>query len=235
MTTHTNANIDPREIDKFAAMAPRWWDPEGECKPLHDINPYRINFIHARAPLSGKTVLDVGCGGGILSESIAAKGANITGIDASKHMISVAKLHLLESDLSVDYQCITIEELASKHSACFDVITCMELLEHVPDPVSVIHSCATLLKPDGHLFLSTLNRNPKSFVQAIIGAEYILKMLPRGTHDYSHFIRPSELETWLRQADLSLRELKGLTYNPFFKCYALSDDITVNYLAHATF
>ncbi|TPW17282.1 MAG: 2-polyprenyl-6-hydroxyphenyl methylase / 3-demethylubiquinone-9 3-methyltransferase [Halothiobacillaceae bacterium] len=228
-----HANYDQRELDKFAEMAPRWWDPQGECRPLHEINPLRLRFIDTHAGLKGKNVLDVGCGGGILSEGMAAAGAQVTAIDAGAATIAVAKLHLLESGLSVDYRCMTVERLAQEQPGQFDIVTCMEMLEHVPDPLSVITACAQLLKPNGHLFLSTLNRNPKAFGLAILGAEYLLGMLPRGTHDYAHFIKPSELESWVRATGLSFRAMQGITYNPLFKRYRLSDDISVNYLVHA--
>ncbi|NOY72981.1 MAG: bifunctional 2-polyprenyl-6-hydroxyphenol methylase/3-demethylubiquinol 3-O-methyltransferase UbiG [Gammaproteobacteria bacterium] len=231
---NTTVNIDPAEIDKFSALAPRWWDPAGECKPLHDINPLRLRFIARYAPLKGKNVLDVGCGGGILSESLAAAGAQVTAIDASNAAISVAKLHLQESGQDVSYHCTAIEEFTSRTTEKYDVITCMEMLEHVPDPSSIIASCSDLLKPNGHLFLSTLNRNMKSFLLAIVGAEYIMKMIPKGTHDYSQFIQPAEIESWLRQADLSLNKIKGISYNPLFKKYSLSNNIQINYLVHAT-
>ncbi len=231
---NTTINIDPAEVDKFSAMAPRWWDPAGECKPLHDINPLRLRFISRYAPLTDKHVLDVGCGGGILSESMAAAGAQVSAIDASKAAISVAKLHLQESGEVVDYHLTTVEEFARNTTEKFDIITCMEMLEHVPDPASIIASCANLLKPDGHLFLSTLNRNAKSFMLSIVAAEYIMGMLPKGTHEYSKFIQPAEMESGLRHANLSLDNIEGISYNPLFKKYSLSNDIQVNYLVHAT-
>ncbi len=234
MHMNTTVNIDPAEVDKFSALAPRWWDPAGECKPLHDINPLRLRFITRYAPLKDKKILDVGCGGGILSESLAAAGAQVTAIDASNAAISVAKLHLQESGQDVSYHCTTIEEFASCATEKYDVITCMEMLEHVPDPSSIIASCSDLLKPDGHLFLSTLNRNMKSFILAIVGAEYIMNMIPKGTHEYSQFIQPAEMECWLRQADLSLNKITGMSYNPLFKKYSLNNNIQVNYLVHAT-
>jgi 2-polyprenyl-6-hydroxyphenyl methylase/3-demethylubiquinone-9 3-methyltransferase len=231
----TQANINQYEIDKFAEMAPRWWDPNGECKPLHEINPYRLRFITQITSLKGKKVLDVGCGGGILSEALAAAGTEVTGIDAGENTIAVAKLHLLESGLNVDYQCRTVESLAEERPGYYDIVTCMEMLEHVPDPCSIIQACAKLAKPDADLFFSTLNRNPKSFAFAILGAEYLFKMLPKGTHEYSQFIRPSELSAWLRDADLMPRKMQGIEYNPLFKRYSLTDDVSVNYLVHATF
>lgn len=228
-------NVNPHEVDKFAAMAPRWWDPHGECKPLHEINPHRLRFITQTTSLKGKKVLDVGCGGGILSESLAAAGAEVTAIDASESTISVAKLHLIESGLDVDYQCRTVESLAQERPGYYDVVTCMEMLEHVPDPCSIINACATLAKPDGDLFFSTLNRNPKAFALAIVGAEYVLNMLPKGTHEYKSFIKPSELSAWLRAANLHTQKMQGIEYNPLFKRYSLTDDVSVNYLIHATF
>ena len=231
---NTTPNIDPTEVDKFTNMAPRWWDQSGECKPLHDINPLRLRFISEHCPLKDKTILDVGCGGGILSESMAAAGANVTAIDASNAAISVAKLHLLESGQTVQYHCTTIEEFVDASSEKYDIITCMEMLEHVPDPTSIIASCANLLKPDGHLFLSTLNRNLKSFMLGIVGAEYVMNMLPKGTHEYSKFIQPAEMDSWIRQSNLVMDDIKGISYNPLFKKYSLGNDIQVNYLVHAT-
>ena len=225
-------NIDPQEIAKFEELASRWWDPQSEFKPLHDINPLRLDFIDQRATLAGKTVVDVGCGGGILSESMAQRGANVTGIDMGEAPLSVARLHQLESGVEVDYRQITAEELAVEQPQAYDIVTCLEMLEHVPDPASVIRACAELVKPDGHVFFSTINRNPKAFMFAIVGAEYLLKMLPKGTHDYSKFIKPSELEGWLRQADLSLRELTGMSYNPLTQSYSLGHDVSVNYLMY---
>jgi len=233
--TDFNQNVNQQEIDKFADMAPRWWDVNGECKPLHEINPYRLQFINQCTSLKGKRVLDVGCGGGILSEALAAAGAEVTAIDAGQSTIGVAKLHLLESGHNIDYQCRTVESLADERPGYYDVITCMEMLEHVPDPSAIIKACAKLAKSDGDLFFSTLNRNPKSFMLAIVGAEYLLNMLPKGTHEYSEFIRPSELNRWLRDANLITQKMSGIEYNPIFKRYSLSDDVSVNYLMHATF
>ncbi len=233
--TDFSHNVNQHEINKFAEMAPRWWDVNGECKPLHEINPYRLQFITQCTPLKGKRVLDVGCGGGILSEALAAAGADVTAIDAGESTLAVAKLHLLESGHTIDYQCRTVESLAEERPGYYDVVTCMEMLEHVPDPTSIIRACAQLSKPDGDLFFSTLNRNPKSFMLAIVGAEYLLKMLPKGTHKYSEFIRPSELERWLREADLNIKAMRGIEYNPLLKRYRLSSDVSVNYLVHATF
>lgn len=227
----TTQNIDPREIAKFEEPASRWWDPRSEFKPLHDINPLRLDYIDGRAHLAGKRIVDVGCGGGILSESMALRGASVVGIDAGAAPLSVARLHLLESGAEVDYRQLTAEQLAQQQPASFDVVTCMEMLEHVPDPASVVSACARLVKPGGHVFFSTLNRTPKAYLFAIIGAEYLLKMLPTGTHDYSKFIRPSELAEWMRPAGLHLRELTGMTYNPLNRHYALETDIDVNYLA----
>ncbi|MDH3316604.1 MAG: bifunctional 2-polyprenyl-6-hydroxyphenol methylase/3-demethylubiquinol 3-O-methyltransferase UbiG [Gammaproteobacteria bacterium] len=226
----TTRNVDPEEISKFEALAARWWDPESEFKPLHDINPLRLDFIDRRAHLSGKRVLDVGCGGGILSESMAARGAKVTAIDASEVPISVAKLHQQETGSDVDYRLATVEDIADSGEGPFDAVTCLELVEHVPDPGSVISACASLLEPGGHVFLSTLNRNPKSYLFAIIGAEYVLRLLPKGTHDYAKFIRPSELDAWARRAGLKLNELIGMSYNPFTRRYRLGEDVSVNYL-----
>ncbi len=225
-------NADPIEVQKFSDLAHRWWDPESEFRPLHEINPLRLEWIDGLAPLSGKRVLDVGCGGGILAESMAAKGAEVTGIDLSEKALSVARLHLFESGLEVNYRHISAEQLADEHAGEFDVVTCMEMLEHVPDPASVVAACSRLVKPGGHAFFSTLNRNPKSYLFAVIGAEYVLRLLPRGTHDYAKFIRPSELARCCRMARLDVAGYKGLTYNPLTRVYALSDDIGVNYMVH---
>ncbi len=223
-------NQDPAELAKFSALAHRWWDPNSEFKPLHDINPLRLEWIDGSVGLRGKKVLDVGCGGGILAESMASKGAVVTGIDLAEKPLGVARLHLLETGIRVDYQLVSAEALAARQPATFDVVTCMEMLEHVPDPASTIKACATLLKPGGHAFFSTLNRNLKSYVMAIIGAEYVLKLLPRGTHDYGRFIKPSELARLARQAGLQVEALKGMSYNPFSKTYFLGQDTSVNYL-----
>ncbi len=227
----TSPNVDAAEIHKFEALASRWWDPDSEFKPLHDINPLRIDYIDERAPLSGSTVIDVGCGGGLLSEGMALRGARVTGIDMGEAPLTVARLHQHESGVEVDYQRITAEEMASRHPGAFDTVTCLEMLEHVPDPASVIQACATLVRPGGNVFFSTINRNPRAYVMAIVGAEYVLRMLPRGTHDYRKFIRPSEMERWARQAGLELRELTGMSYNPLSCEYRLGDDVGVNYLA----
>jgi len=230
--SQSQTNVDFGEINKFEALAARWWDPHSEFKPLHDINPLRLDYIDRRASLQGKRVLDVGCGGGILSEGMAQRGAEVTGIDMGEAPLAVARLHKHESNLHVDYQQATAEQFAQAQAGQFDVVTCMEMLEHVPDPASVISACAQLVRPGGHVFFSTINRNPKSFLFAIVGAEYLLRMLPRGTHEYSKFIRPSELESWLRHAGLSLRELTGMSYNPLTRRYSLGYDVDVNYLMH---
>jgi len=225
------ANVDHAEINKFEQLASRWWDPESEFKPLHEINPLRLDFIDARAGLNGKDVLDVGCGGGILAESMAARGAKVTGIDMGEAPLEVARLHLLESGERVDYRRIAVEELAAEAAGRFDVVTCMEMLEHVPDPASVVAACATLVKPGGHVFFSTINRNPKAYLFAIVGAEYLLRMLPRGTHDFAKFIRPSELGRWTRAAGLDTHEITGMTYNPLSGVYKLHPrDVDVNYM-----
>ncbi|MGD8913324.1 MAG: bifunctional 2-polyprenyl-6-hydroxyphenol methylase/3-demethylubiquinol 3-O-methyltransferase UbiG [Candidatus Thiodiazotropha sp.] len=227
-------NVDHAEVGKFEELASRWWDPNSEFKPLHEINPLRLEYIQRLAPLEGKKVLDVGCGGGILSESMAACGAQVTGIDMGEAPLQVARLHLLESGLEIKYERIPAERLAQEQPEHYDVITCMEMLEHVPDPGSVVNACARLVKPGGKLFFSTINRNPKSYLFAILGAEYLLKLLPKGTHDYAKFIRPSELHAWLREADLSSIGMTGLSYNPLTQLYKLTDDVDVNYLVAAT-
>ena len=224
------SNADPIELEKFSQLAHKWWDPNSEFKPLHEINPLRLAYIDSIAKLSGKTVLDVGCGGGILSEALADAGAKVTGIDLADRSLSVAKLHLLESGKQVEYRKVAVEDLAAEQPGHYDVVTCMEMLEHVPDPSAVIAACAQLVKPGGHVFFSTLNRNPKSYLFAIIGAEYVLNLLPRGTHDYAKFIKPSELAQWCRNAGLQVQELTGMSYNPLNKTYALGDDTSVNYL-----
>lgn len=223
-------NIDPAEIAKFSQLASHWWDPMGEMKSLHDINPLRLHYIDQKSNIKDKKVLDIGCGGGILSESMAKLGASVTAIDMSKEAIQIAKLHLHESKIQVDYSVSTAEAFAEKHPATFDVVTCLEMLEHVPDPYSIVKACATLVKPGGHVFFSTLNRNPKSYLFAIIGAEYLLKLLPKNTHDYAKFIKPSELAEWARKSGLHTKNMIGLTYHPFTKAYQLTDDISVNYL-----
>ena len=223
-------NADPLEIQKFSELAHRWWDPTSEFRPLHEINPLRLEWINARVPLAGKQVCDVGCGGGILAESIAKKGATVTGIDLSEKALKVADLHRLESGIKVRYELISAEELAAREAGQYDVVTCMEMLEHVPDPAAIVQACAKLVKPGGHIFFSTLNRNPKSYLFAIIGAEYVLGLLPRGTHDYAKFITPAELSGFARTAGLEVEALKGMTYNPLTKIYSLNQDTSVNYL-----
>jgi 2-polyprenyl-6-hydroxyphenyl methylase/3-demethylubiquinone-9 3-methyltransferase len=224
-------NVDPNEIRKFEELASRWWDKNSEFKPLHDINPLRANWIDNLAPVAEKKVLDVGCGGGILTEALAQRGAQVTGIDMGDAPLGVAKLHQLESGLSIDYQKSTAEDFAKQHENAFDTITCLEMLEHVPDPSSVVRACAKMVKPGGHVFFSTINRNPKAFLFAIIGAEYVLRLLPRGTHEYAKFIRPSELANWSREADLQVNKMTGLLFNPLTKKYKLSDsDMDVNYM-----
>ena len=225
-------NADQNELDKFSQLAHRWWDPNSEFKPLHEINPLRLEWIDGLVGISGKKVLDIGCGGGILSESMAQRGALVTGIDLSEKALSVARLHLLESGRNVDYQMISAEDLADQAAGSFDVVTCMEMLEHVPRPASTIAACAALVKPGGHVFFSTLNRNAKAYVLAVIGAEYILKMLPKGTHDYAKFIKPSELSRWAKSVGLEPEQLIGMTYNPITKHYRLGCDTDVNYLLH---
>nr|CAA6824585.1 MAG: 3-demethylubiquinone-9 3-methyltransferase (EC [uncultured Thiotrichaceae bacterium] len=225
-------NVDPNEIRKFEEIAHRWWDMDSEFKPLHDINPLRLNYIDNRAAIRGKKVLDVGCGGGILAESMAHRGAEVTGIDMGETPLSVATLHALETGIEMDYRQIPAEELAAEMPGQFDVVTCMEMLEHVPDPESIIQACSKLVKPEGHLFFSTLNRNPKSFMLAIVGTEYLLNMLPKGTHEYGKFIRPSELEQAARKNELDLKNISGLSYNPLFQSYRITEDVDVNYMMH---
>ena len=226
------SNVDHAEIAKFEALAHRWWDRESEFKPLHDINPLRLDWIDSLCTLAGKRVLDVGCGGGLLSEGMCHRGATVTGIDLSDKALSVARLHLLESGRTVDYRKIAAEALAAQEACGYDVVTCMEMLEHVPDPSSSVAACAALVKPGGHVFFSTINRNPKAYLLAVIGAEYVLQMLPRGTHDYARFIKPSELLRWARDVDLDPGDLRGMTYNPFTGQYALGRNTDVNYLLH---
>ena len=233
IVTTATPNIDPEEIAKFEKLASRWWDPDSEFKPLHDINPLRLEYILKQTMLDGKQVLDVGCGGGILSEALAKSGAQVTGIDMGDAPLNVARLHGLEANISIDYQKTTAEEFATRHPQKFDVLTCMEMLEHVPDPASTIQACATLVKPGGKLFFSTINRNPKSYLFAIIGAEYLLKILPKGTHQYSKFIKPSELAHWLRHAETTVQNVIGLTYNPLSKQYKLENDVSVNFMVVA--
>lgn len=223
-------NADPLEIQKFSDVAHHWWDINSEFRPLHEINPLRLEWIHARAALKDKKVIDVGCGGGILAESMAQKGAIVTGIDLSEKALKVADLHSLESGLTIRYQLIAAEQMAEQEAGKYDVVTCMEMLEHVPDPSAIIAACAKLVKPDGYVFFSTLNRNPKSYLYAILGAEYVLKMLPKGTHDYTKFITPAELSQSIRAAGLELLSLRGMSYNPLTKIYSLNSDVSVNYL-----
>jgi 2-polyprenyl-6-hydroxyphenyl methylase / 3-demethylubiquinone-9 3-methyltransferase len=225
------ANVDHAEVRKFEDLASRWWDRHSEFKPLHDINPLRLDYIDRRSGLAGKRVLDVGCGGGILSEGMAAAGADVTGIDMGLAPLEVARLHLLESGLDVDYRQQSAEDCAAENPGAFDIVTCMEMLEHVPDPSSVVAACATLVRPGGQVYFSTINRNPKSYLFAIIGAEYLLRMLPKGTHDYARFIRPAELSRWTRAAGLETTDITGLTYNPVTGIYRLDpDDVNVNYM-----
>ena len=224
-------NVDQDEIAKFEKLAGRWWDPHSEFKPLHDINPLRLDYIDRLAPLAGRQVIDVGCGGGLLAEGMALRGAQVTGIDMGKAPLGVARLHQHESGLDIDYRQATAEQIAATRAASFDIVTCLEMLEHVPDPGAVIAACAQLIKDDGHVFLSTINRNPKAYLFAVVGAEYLLRMLPRGTHDYSKFIRPSEMEAWARDCGLQLTDLTGMSYNPLTQEYRLGNDVSVNYLA----
>lgn len=228
------SNVDHAEIAKFEALAHRWWDRESEFKPLHDINPLRVNWIDERASIAGKKVLDVGCGGGILSEAMALRGAQVTGIDMGEAPLAVARLHQLETGVDVTYRQITAEALAQEMPEQFDVVTCLEMLEHVPDPASIIRACYQLVKPGGQVFFSTINRNPKAFLFAIVGAEYIMGLLPRGTHEFKKFIRPSELRAWSRAAGLQVQDIIGLTYNPLTKRYKLEADVDVNYMLHTT-
>lgn len=230
----TTANFDPQELAKFGELAHRWWDPNSEFKPLHDINPLRIGWIDRCVGLAGKRVLDVGCGGGLLSEGMAALGAEVTGIDMGEKALGVAHLHLLESGHQVDYRLIAAEALAAEAPASFDAVACLEMLEHVPDPASTVAACARLVKPGGQVFFSTINRNPKAYLFAVIGAEYILNMLPKGTHDYAKFLRPAELARFARTAGLDVEEIIGMSYNPLTKSYRLGSDTSVNYLLRAT-
>ena len=225
-------NIDELEIQKFEKLAARWWDPDSEFKPLHEINPIRVNYISRITNVAEKKILDIGCGGGILAEALAHHGAQVTAIDMADASLSVAKLHQLGSNLEIDYRQISAEDLAQKESQNYDIITCLEMLEHVPDPASIVKSCFKLIKPGGLVFFSTINRNPKSYLFAIFGAEYVLNLLPRGTHEYAKFIRPSELATWCRNSELELKEQIGMGYNPFTKRYYLQDNVDVNYIAY---
>lgn len=226
-----SVNVDSAEIAKFESIATRWWDIESEFKPLHEINPLRTNYIEEHASLAGKKVLDIGCGGGILSEAMALRGAKVTGLDLGQANLDTAKLHALESGVEVDYQCIPVEGFAEEYPESFDIVTCLEMLEHVPDPESIVRACAKLVKPGGKVFFSTINRNPKSYLMAVIGAEYILKLVPTGTHDYHKFIKPAELARWCRPVGLKQIHMTGMTYNPISKDYKLADnDVDVNYL-----
>ncbi len=227
-------NADPLELQKFSDLAHRWWDPTSEFRPLHEINPLRLEWINSRVPLVGKTVVDIGCGGGILAESMAKKGAKVTGIDLSEKALKVADLHSLESGVQVRYELVSAEDLAAREPASYDVVTCMEMLEHVPDPAAVVQACASLVKPGGHVFFSTINRNPKAYLFAVIGAEYILRMLPKGTHDYAKFITPAELAQFIRHTGLTLESLKGMGYNPLTQVYSLNQNTDVNYLVACT-
>jgi 2-polyprenyl-6-hydroxyphenyl methylase/3-demethylubiquinone-9 3-methyltransferase len=234
MTETETPNVDPAELAKFSALAHRWWDPNSEFRPLHEINPLRLAHIARLAGgLAGKRVLDVGCGGGILAEAMAAEGAHVTGIDLAEKPLKVAALHLLESGRNVDYRLVSAEALAAEAPGSFDLVTCMEMLEHVPDPASTVRACMQLAKPGGWVFFATLNRNPKSFLFAIVGAEYVLNLLPKGTHEYAKFIRPSELARWCRDAGLEVQDLTGMTYNPFSKVFSLGRDTDVNYITGA--
>lgn len=227
----TTQNVDPMELDKFSQLAHKWWDTESEFKPLHDINPLRLDYIQQHAQgLADKTVLDVGCGGGILSEGLAKRGAHVTGIDLAKKSIKVAQLHALDVGLSVNYHCVAVEDFAAEHPASFDVVTCMEMLEHVPDPQSVVRACASLVKPGGTVVFSTLNRNLKSYVMAVLGAEYVLGMLPKGTHEYARFMKPSELSRMARSAGLSMQDLSGMRYHPIRKTFSIDRDTAINYM-----
>jgi len=234
MLPHVIMNADPQELEKFSALAHRWWDPQSEFKPLHQINPLRLDWIDRLAPLAGKSALDIGCGGGILAEAMARRGARVKGIDLSDKALKVAQLHSLESRIAVDYEAVSAEDLALRSPSAFDVVTCMELLEHVPEPASTVRACAGLARPGGDLFFSTINRNLKAYVLAVIGAEYVLKLLPKGTHDYAKFIKPSELARHCRDSGLAVRSIIGMTYNPLAGTYALGEDTDVNYLVHAT-
>ncbi|HLS84127.1 MAG TPA: bifunctional 2-polyprenyl-6-hydroxyphenol methylase/3-demethylubiquinol 3-O-methyltransferase UbiG [Arenimonas sp.] len=234
MSTRTaQANASPAELEKFGALAARWWDPQGPQRPLHELNPARLGYLRRHVELAGRRLLDLGCGGGLLSEAMAREGAQVVGADLSPELVDVAKLHLLESGLKVDYRLVSAEELAAVEPASFDAIACMEMLEHVPDPGAVLQACATLLKPGGRLLLSTLNRTPAAFALAIVGAEYVARLLPRGTHHYRQFIRPSELAAWLRAAGLRLEDVSGLHYDPLRRTASVGGHAAVNYLACA--
>jgi 2-polyprenyl-6-hydroxyphenyl methylase/3-demethylubiquinone-9 3-methyltransferase len=230
MTAATN-NVDADEIEKFERLASRWWDPNSEFKPLHDINPLRLDYIDKLAPLNDRRIIDIGCGGGLLTEGMALRGAHVIGIDMGKAPLTIARLHQHESGLDIDYRQATAEQMAAEQAGSFDSVTCLEMLEHVPDPAGVIAACAQLIKDDGFVFLSTINRNPKAYLFAVVGAEYLLRLLPKGTHDYTKFIRPSEMERWARAAGLQLVDLSGMSYNPLTQEYKLGSDVSVNYLA----
>lgn len=232
MNADIHLNADDSELQKFGDLAHKWWDKNSEFRPLHEINPVRLNWIDNLTGLKGKRVLDVGCGGGILSESMYFKGADVTGIDLGEKALNVAKLHQLESGAKVNYQYISVEQLAAEQPASFDVVTCMEMLEHVPDASAIVAACAKLVKSNGSVFFSTINRNPKSYLFAVVGAEYVLNMLPKGTHDYAKFIKPSELSSWARQADLNVSSMRGMSFNPITQNYSLGDDVSINYLMH---
>jgi 2-polyprenyl-6-hydroxyphenyl methylase/3-demethylubiquinone-9 3-methyltransferase len=233
LNSEVSQNIDPTEREKFDSIASGWWDPEGPFRPLHDLNPARLKFVADRAGLEGSRAVDVGCGGGILAESLAGAGARVTGIDVAPRVLATARLHLLESGLDVDYREITVEDFAAEMPGQFDVLTCMEMLEHVPDPPSIIQAAADLMKPGGNGFFSTLNRTPLAFALGIVGAEHIARLLPRGTHRYDRFIKPSELSAWLRRAGLVVRDIVGLHYNPLTRSVMLGGNVRVNYLVHA--
>ena len=230
-----NINVDLNEVEKFNKIAHKWWDPSSEFKPLHDINPLRVNYINDLFPLNEKNILDVGCGGGILAESMARLGGNVTGIDQSEIAIKIAKLHAKENNLSIDYKLLNIEDFLKKDTSKFDVITCLEMIEHVPDPASIITSCAKKLKKNGRLYVSTINRNLKAFLFAIVGAEYILNLLPKGTHHYDKFIKPSEVQSWANSLNMNISNITGMTYNPFLKKYSLGSDVSVNYILELRF
>ena len=228
-----STNVDPAELAKFESVADKWWDKNGEFKPLHEINPLRLDYINERSALTEKRILDVGCGGGILSEGLALRGADVTGIDLAEANLVTARQHAEETKLNISYQNVAVEDLAAEHPGSFDIVTCLEMLEHVPDPASVIQACATLVKPGGHIFFSTINRNPKSYLFAIVGAEYLLNLVPRGTHEYMRFIKPSELGLWARQANLRVNDVSGMSYNPLTNVATIGDDSGVNYFMHA--
>jgi 2-polyprenyl-6-hydroxyphenyl methylase/3-demethylubiquinone-9 3-methyltransferase len=231
--TESPTNVDPKELAKFSELAHRWWDPAGEFRPLHQINPLRLAWIDGKARLAGKRVLDVGCGGGVLAEAMARAGARVTGIDLAEKPLRVAQLHRLESGLAIEYRLVSPEDLAEREPGGYDVVTCMEVLEHVPDPASTVRACARLARAGGDVFFATINRNPKSYLLAVIGAEYVLRLLPKGTHDYAKFIKPSELSRWARETGLDVQSLVGMTYNPLTQIYALGRDTDVNYIVHA--